>query len=84
MRHISDSSCKGEDNIENEMMPLYSIMEKESLSFSRNIDSYLRTIWTSAQDEGLEYDLVQVMLNGNADWITQIELNGTKFTDLLD
>jgi hypothetical protein len=78
IRHLS---YNGEDNINQEMKVLYAAMRHDSISFPINVDSYLRSIWTLARDQGLKHDQVQEMLNRVADWISQTEMSAPR--DLL-
>lgn len=41
------------------MKVLYKAMQHESISFPRNVDSYLDSIWVLAKQDGLTHDEVQ-------------------------
>lgn len=71
--HVSHMSYNGEDSLDEEMHVLYRSMEHDSISFPRNVDSYMYSIWTRAQDEGLTHEEVQDMLNQVAEWISLTE-----------
>ena len=79
--HTSVLSYNGEDRLEEEMNVLYSAMRHDSISFPRNVDSYMTSIWTTARDQGLEHDQVQELLNRVAHWISETEINAP--TDIL-
>ena len=79
--YVNHLSYKGEDNLDEEMKVLYDAMKHDSISFPRNVDSYLTSIWMRAQDEGLTHEQVQEMLNQVAEWISQTEKSAPR--DLL-
>lgn len=74
---IDHMSYKGEDSLYDNKI-LYGSMMQDSISFPRNVDSYMASIWTIAKDEGLSHDQVQDMLNRVADWISQTEMNAPR------
>ncbi|MGB6780396.1 MAG: hypothetical protein WBE33_16700 [Planococcus citreus] len=72
---VNAMSYKGEDKINEEMKVLYQAMMHDSISFPRNVDSYLTSIWMRAQEEGLSQEEVQEMLDKVAEWISETEMN---------
>lgn len=79
--HISQLSYNGEDKLDEEMKVLYGAMQHDGISFPRNVDSYMHSIWIQAQDQGLKHEQVQELLNRVADWISQTEMTAPR--DLL-
>jgi len=79
--YIEHLSYNGEDDINEEMKILYAAMEHDSISFPRDVDDYMRSIWISAKDRGLSHNQVQAMIDEVADWISNTEMNAP--TDLL-
>jgi len=69
------------NKLNEEMKTLYRAMQHDSISYPRNVDSFLESIWMQAKDNGLNHLQVQEMLNKVADWISKIEMNAPK--DLL-
>lgn len=70
---ISHLSYRGEDIVHEEMTVLYSAMRHDSISFPRDVDIYMHSIWERAKDEGLTHEEVQEMLNQVAEWISLTE-----------
>lgn len=79
--HIWAMSYQGVDLLHEGMKTLYRAMEHDSISFPRNVDSYLESIWIIARDQGSSHDQVQEMLTRVADWVCETERNAPK--DLL-
>lgn len=69
---------KGEDQLHHDMKVLYGAMTHDSISFPRNVDSYMHSIWMQAQEQGLNHEQVQEMLTRVADWISQTEMNAPR------
>lgn len=70
---VNHLTYNGEDKRHEDMKVLYGAMEHESISFPRDVDSYLDSIWERAK-EGLTHEEVQEMLNKVADWISETEM----------
>ncbi|KHD84075.1 hypothetical protein NG54_17905 [Heyndrickxia ginsengihumi] len=76
--YIDVLSYHGEDRIDEEMKVLYSAMTHDSISFPRNVSSFLSSIWIQAKENGLTKEEVQEMLNRVADWISETEINAPR------
>ncbi|MED3088222.1 hypothetical protein [Bacillus toyonensis] len=50
-------------------------MRHDSVSYPRDLSSFMEDIWVRAEEEGLPHDEVQDMLNKVADWISLTERN---------
>lgn len=74
---VNHLTYSGEDKRHEDMKVLYDAMQQESISFPRNVDSYLDSIWVLAKD-GLTHEEVQEMLNKVADWISETEMNAPR------
>ncbi|WP_340028002.1 hypothetical protein MHB71_25650 [Paenibacillus sp. FSL H7-0940] len=48
-------------------------LEHDGVAYPRNFGSFLYSIWYRAQDEGLTYDEVKLMLDELSEWISQTE-----------
>jgi len=65
-------SYSGSGNQEAEPI-ITGIMTQDSISYPRNIGSYMYSIWNRAKNEGLSHQEVQQLLDQLADWISLCE-----------
>lgn len=75
---VEHLTYSGEDKRNEEMKVLYRAMQHESISFPRNVDSYLNSIWVLAKEKGLSHEEVQEMLTKVANWISETEMNAPR------
>lgn len=76
--YVSAVSYNGEDRVHEGMKELCRAMQHDSISYPRNVDSFMDSIWEQARDQGLTHEHVQEMLNKVADWISQTEQNAPR------